>query len=394
MLLESTNWTLLSWICDAWDQVLARHSILRSTFINHVGGARIYQSTPPRVAFVKQLDIRTLINDEFDLEQECPVRITLSPRYLVICISHIVCDLTTLRVLEDEVHASYRGQSLATPTKSYENTIWSAHVDHSVRNFWKTYLQNCIHSRPRDDKPTRHTFNGTSYTHKFTLSAPTTLHSTIAAHNLTHHQAVLAVVALALQPVLSSDVVIGGPYLGRSEDDEDTIGLFLQPLPIAITKTSTDTPLFKYLASVRESSQLALANVIPWKTLLEHLSLPSDALTSPICDVMVTFHDERNSGSRQLIKQGFKEMITWSEGAKFPLMLEFTLADKFLMLRIEYSAEMFTREEVVSFVRSIGAVLQSFGDCGTVGEVLQSVRDKPVKLEGCEVAFGSRRCEL
>lgn len=83
-------------LCSSWDRALARHNILRSRFINHTGGIRIYQSNPTRTEFVKGLDVRELINHEFDLEKECPVRITISPRYLVICISHIVCDFNHL----------------------------------------------------------------------------------------------------------------------------------------------------------------------------------------------------------------------------------------------------------------------------------------------------------
>ncbi|CAI6288118.1 unnamed protein product [Periconia digitata] len=385
-------------LCDSWDKVLARHKILRSRFISHAGGVRIYQDHAPRTEFVKGLDARKLINHEFELELECPVRITVSPRYLVICISHIICDLTTLRSLLDEFSAFYYGFSPPAPKQQYDNTYWARKTDDTIRDFWRGYL-------PRTHEPstlmtgrTRHTFHGTSYVRVLVPSSQRILASLLETYNLTHHQVSLAIVSLALGSVFTSDIVYGGPFMCRSEDDENTIGLFLQPLPICIPQTPKDTPVHQFLASLRASSQSALANAIPWDAILgclAHSSSPqaTSNTTYPLPEVMVTFHDEREHRRNRLGLEGFDELNTWSEGAKFPLMFEFTLTEELLMLRVEYSDEMFTREEIMRHVCLVESILGELGvdSSVSVGKVVEEARTRDLGHPTKEVEFGSKR---
>ncbi|KAF2714998.1 FabD/lysophospholipase-like protein [Pleomassaria siparia CBS 279.74] len=384
-------------LCTSWDRVLARHDILRSRFINNAGGVRIYQSNPPHAEFVKGIDVWKLINHEFDLEKECPIRITVSPRYLVICISHIVCEFTTLCSLLDEFSSFYLGFSPAAPINKYEDTCWGTKVGYPIRDFWRDYLPEPKKTATLAIECKRNMFRGTSYAHKFAPSSQRILHSIIDMYNLTHHQTALAVVSLALESVLSSDVVFGSPFMGRSEENESTIDLFLQPLPICIPKTSADTPLHQFLASLRASSQSALTNAIPWNAILDRLiysATTSSSSTHTLLDVMVTFHDEREEKGRHVGLKGFEELFTWSEGAKFPLMFEFTLMEGFLMLRVEYSDELFTDEEVVRLVEIAESVLQGLKVCSSVDEVVKRAKEGRVTLGGSEVKLGSKRCGL
>lgn len=57
-----------------------------------------------------------------------------------------------------------------------------------------------------------------------------------ATQNVTFHQIALAAVALALQnDDVDTDIVVGAPFLGRKcQSDLETVGLFLEPLPIRI----------------------------------------------------------------------------------------------------------------------------------------------------------------
>ena len=88
----------------AWNTVLARHSILRCRFEeSSCGVQRGYATNSPTVQYSGSFDVRGHINREFQLDSEAPIRVLISKDYMLVCISHIICDYTTLNRLFEEV---------------------------------------------------------------------------------------------------------------------------------------------------------------------------------------------------------------------------------------------------------------------------------------------------
>jgi hypothetical protein len=106
------------------------------------GLIREYAQKPPMVRRVEYLDSRSVANTPFDLQNEDLIRVFVSSTAMLVVISHIICDLTTLKILLNEVADTYLGKYLATITKSYAETTWSTPATPCHLTFWSNYLAN------------------------------------------------------------------------------------------------------------------------------------------------------------------------------------------------------------------------------------------------------------
>jgi hypothetical protein len=95
--------------------------------------------------------------------------------------------------------------------------------------------------------------------------------------------------------------------MGRQEEDMSTVGLFLQPLPIRVSRRSPTAEdlcnsfLANCLLAVQDSARSALSHAIEWTSLLKLLSSTDDeglqpaasklGPNLPLFDALVTFHE-------------------------------------------------------------------------------------------------------
>jgi hypothetical protein len=336
----------------ACNAVMARHRILRCRYIENEDGEvqRIYATEAPQVRVVNNLCLREEINGQFNLRTMAPIRVTISQYYLVICLSHIVCDLTTLQILLREIAACYHEDLLLPAPQDFEDTtIWSHVASPSDLDFWTKHL-DCMPASPmsKANMPPGNLFAGTSHICKIPAVMYQRMLKYSEIHKFTLHQMALAAVALALSVDSGSiDEVLGCPHFNRHAEDLETVGLFLEPLPIRLRypcQTSDSTMAF--LQYVRETSQQALAHAVPWNQLLQHLGTSYHAPGKSLLDWMVTFHD--NSHSTDLLLPGTKKLLTWAEGSKFKLLCEFCcISSETILLRLEYATDYFSRVELL-----------------------------------------------
>jgi hypothetical protein len=179
----------------------------------------------------------------------------------------------------------------------------------------------------------------------------------------------LVVVFLVLQAESQQkqDLILGSSYLGRQAEDMSTIGLFLQPLPIRVSTRSktggdlSDAPVAAFLHALQNSARYALSHAIGWVSLLRLLSTADDdslraaaAVESPnhpLFDAMVTFHECNTTGQASPLTHsvitGVEPLITWTRGAKFGIMFEFSaVKSSIYTLRVEYDDFIFSTDEV------------------------------------------------
>ncbi|PWY70802.1 hypothetical protein BO94DRAFT_609031 [Aspergillus sclerotioniger CBS 115572] len=105
---------------------------------------------------------------------------------------------------------------------------------------------------------------------------------------VTLHQLVLASVALALQSNRNDiDIVLGAPYFNRGQDDLDTVGLFLEPIPIRIQfpfpQDQASVSTLSFVRAVQRCSQSAIAHAIPWTQLSEAVGASKTDFHNPPC---------------------------------------------------------------------------------------------------------------
>ena len=341
---------------SAWNSVLRRHRILSCKYrlSREQGPIRTYAQNPPAVQLVKHLDLK-IANVPFDIQHDYLIRIFISQTTMLVVISHIICDFTTLKILLHEVADTYKGKTLAPVAKVYADTFWTTPAAHCHLSFWTEWLAGAPPCQfPAGFQTTRTRWTGCSHV----VDVPTTLYKNMlkfgAKNKFSMHQLALAAVALALQSRDDRcDIMLGAPYMNRnSEADTGVVGLFLEPLPIRIQfpcpQTSPIMPTSDdemFLATVKRCSRQALSHAVPWSQLLSHLGIELDLPNHPLFDVMVSFHEADHEIRFPI--EGAKFVPTWTEGAKFKLMIEFTArSDGTLTLRLEYSDECFTKGDV------------------------------------------------
>lgn len=410
-------------LAQAWNVVLSRHRILSSRFVERGGETiREYGERPLRARRVLKLDIRHEINRPFSLGSEDPIRVLISRKRMLVVVHHIVSDLTTLRILIREVADTYNGATLTTSPRSYADvTTWSESVSSDILNFWFDYLGEKANSATC----LRQEYSGRSHVAR----VPSTLYNDMVEfsmrRNITLHQLALAAVTIALQNDRDNiDVVLGAPFMNRtSAEDLDTVGLFLEPLPIRIQYpskksppqpgggisspslspsplSSSPLPSNSFLQAVSQSSQAALAHSISWNRLLAHLSIPETFPSHPLFDTMVTFLEQGQMPTKPPLP-GLHPLYLWTEGAKFKLMVEFmAVSDKTLLLRCEYDTNHFAESDIKHFERCVAQALRGLVDEREFEQVRQMVRklesedDIIVDFEDTDTIFGRRMCSL
>ncbi|RAL08588.1 acetyl-CoA synthetase-like protein [Aspergillus homomorphus CBS 101889] len=379
---------------NALETVLNRHHILRSRFTNLRGPIR-REIAPEliRVAFTQALPLDQVINKPFSLtSEESLVTALIAPDCMVLTISHILCDLTALNTILDEVTQCYHGQSLGPVAREYfDVTIWNEPISEDNRTFWQEYLHGLDIHRSRTTQ--KRTYQGTWQI----LQVPDSTFQKLIAYStkegITLHQFSLAVTSLVLHVLCDrEDVVIGSPYMNRPGiEDQGVVGLFLEPLPVRIARVpkNSSARTIDFLQYVRSAAQSALAHAIPWHQLMELFQLPFPSDRDEIFDCAVSFLDERDR-SEHLAIDGVVSQDVWSQGAKFSVLFEWHASATGLFLRCEYETDRFSKEYISVLERmileSLEQLLEPNALLADVKEVLRQSLKHDCEELGLEVS--------
>lgn len=385
---------------DAWNVILKRHPILRCRFYQDQDSRvrKCLAPTATRVTQVKQLKMCSELRRSFDLQHENPVRVILSRDCLLVMLSHIICDLTSLRLLLREVDMVYNGLPVLDSDPCTSDTSQHRALKRQcLRNvrFWKSYLTEPWHSwRAPGSTSSQDGHHGTSIVSRLpkrTFEAMTRL---AQSGNSTLHQVVLATSSLVLTcQNEKTDIVLGSPHFNRSSIEElSKIGLFVQPLPIRVQHPSSNafrklvshaegaepghgTFHSSFLKEVRHSCQAALEHAIPWNELLA--SIEAHAAEGPEVapfEVMVSLHDNRREAG--FLGQLTEPLFIWTEGAKFKLMIEFTvMSNDVVFARFEYSPRCYSTEGILQLQQMLVTAVDELESGKSYEEIKQALRD-------------------
>lgn len=407
---------------DAWNTVLLRHTILRSRYVKGSGNrvARLMSDCAPRAQAVSELSFWTEANRPFYVSKNDPIRVIIGQDTFMVVISHIIADFSALSVLLDEVSLVYSGRQLPPVVKTYDEAdTWYKEAGMCYKTWWLEYLAS-LPQEPSLLKPEkkRKSYNGTSLVSQMPRSLYHDMRKLTSQAGVSMQQLALAAIALVLScedceedDKNEVDMLLGTPFLNRPTDDDlSVVGLYLEPLPVRVayptltgkqggmkcnedeedTETSRhqqereqeinpDGSITSYLEAVHRSSQMALANAMPWHQLLEVMG--SDAMypSHPLFDVMVSFHDVSQTEKIGDVIPGVKACFAWSEGSKFKLMVEFSAYDEdVLMMRLEHDTEIFSTGEIFRLETMIPQALDMLaGNRGhlTIGDIRMALRD-------------------
>ena len=404
-------------LLQAWNFVIARHEVLRSRFVKlPTGLKRHYGEQQPRARLARHADLRDFVNRPFELDRDHLIRVVISKSHMLVCISHIICDLTALQVLFQEVRAHYTAKPLESARPFYTAALgWSGEASQSSVTFWREYLTGVALGACKTNhtpKSLRESYNGTTHAIRLPRSLFHKVIDFSRRQCYTLHQIALSAVALACTTFESGstssqstlDFVAGSPYFNRPAGYLATVGLFLSPLPIRIrfrpTASDRSPSSSALINAVQRSSQDALAHAVSWAKLVQLLGVSHQYPNYSLFNTMVTFHDERNDDARGLLGiEGCEQLLAWAEGAKFRLMCEFSaLNDDCCVLRLEYDTQIFSRCDISCMGGLVVAALEGLVE----DEGYEELRSRLNRLaagkgnfeSGERVDFGTRVASL
>ncbi|KAI1322272.1 hypothetical protein F5Y16DRAFT_50509 [Xylariaceae sp. FL0255] len=380
----------------AWNATLRRYPVLKSRYLTLQGqgteACRQCTEKHLEVKRVGEIDVEVEVNRQFDLKQGPPIRVLLSDSELLVVASHIIADLSTFNIVFRDVENLYQGRCLAPVRYFYENQCDQG-PSHAIAecDFWRQYLGAPSGHNSRSPVPIRRRrgFNGASRLYQLSRDlSEDIINSTLRSYGLSHQQLALAALGIVLNAEKEeTDIILGTPFMNRSTCAEmETVGLFLQPLPVRLKYASTtnETDSCKgYLSEVRHSATAALAHSIPWHELLEHLNIQPEYPDNPLFDVMVTFHTPdmiANLSLPQLVP-----CFSWSQGSKFLLMTEFTVIGQGVMLRMEYDTDHYSIEAIDTLAAGIAAALLMLLSGAPISEIKKIVQSQVSKSNLAEL---------
>jgi amino acid adenylation domain-containing protein len=370
-------------------EVVARHEILRTRFVERDGAPVQVVDAAPAAPLITVDDLRSLAPDEreaaleerlaaealrtFDLAAEHPLRARLwrlgeAEHALHMVTHHIATDGWSLGIMQRELwtayHAISRGERPAwaplpmqyADHASAQRELLSGERLEREMAFWRAHLDGAPPTlelpidRPR---PAALTFRGSSVERDVGAATLDALRALGREERSTLYITLLAVWHLLLARLAGvDDVVVGSPVAGRTSTQvEPLIGFFVNT--IAVRADLTGDPSFRgLLRRVREAAVGALRHQdFPFDRVVEMLAPGRSSGVNPVFQTIFALEPASGAAARLpgLAMEPLRPNV--EAPARFDLSLfAFELADR-LSLGLSYSTDLFdaaTAERMVA----------------------------------------------
>jgi amino acid adenylation domain-containing protein/thioester reductase-like protein len=383
----------------AFDEVIRRHEVLRTTFVAGTGGGPVQVIHPePRTtlpvidltalpAGPREVAMRGLAREEgrraFDLAGGPLLRLGLlalaaEEHALLLTISHSIADGWSIGLLIQEVAAVYGalqgGPPAMLPTLPIQYAdfaVWQRRHLSGERlqgeiEYWCEELAGApsLLELPADrPRPPLQSFRGASLS--FAIAAPRLagLRAACRSASATLFMGLLGGFAALLHRYSGQEeVVIGSPVANRQRVElEKLIGFFANTLVLR-TRLGGDPPFSEILARVQVTTRGAYAHQdLPFERLVEALQPERHLSYTPLFQVMLVL---QNAPMPPLALPGLTlSLLDLDPGtAKFDLLLNITeTADGGIEGALEYSTDLFDRGRIERLLEHYGNLLERAG---------------------------------
>lgn len=253
---------------QAWQQVIDRHAILRTFFVQGASGENLFHQVVRRsgtanVEMVESADSTPLValrkhpTAMYRDAQPCH-RLLLSSTSTETCcaldIDHSLIDAHSARILQRDLQLAYDGQLYAEPAPLYYDYIayLSSLSGADAESYWRRYMegvQPCL-LRTRETGGTQVRAGKELRSASISLGAGARLHEFCQHHELTLSNLFQVAWGIVLQAYTGSDAACFG-YLNSGRDVpvcgvHSTVGPFINML-VCRVETSADTPVLSML---------------------------------------------------------------------------------------------------------------------------------------------------
>ncbi|MGP3954321.1 amino acid adenylation domain-containing protein, partial [Streptomyces sp. 7N604] len=395
---------------DALADVAARHESLHTVFAEDAEGSA-YQVIldPERVRpplAVERVDeesvaerLRRATRYVFDLSAEAPLRAWLfetggDKRVLLLLTHHIASDARSRTILVHELTAAYAARTSGAapqwsplPVQYADYSLWQREVlgseadgDSGISRqiaFWEQALAGLPEEiglptdRPRGSGP--------SYAgDRVPFELPDGLYERLTALARSAHASPFMVLQAALATLLTrlgagTDIPLGAPVAGRTDDALDgLIGFFVNTLVLR-TDTSGDPTFTELISRVRTQNLTAYAHQdLPFERLVEVVNPERSLSRHPLFQVMLSFdNSDRSTGAVPLAELPGLTVTGRPLGApsaKFDLSFEIAErtsesgAPDGLSCALDFSTQLFDRDTAESIAGRFVRILEAMAD--------------------------------
>ncbi|MET9545046.1 amino acid adenylation domain-containing protein [Streptomyces sp. NPDC006627] len=417
---------------EAWRTALAdvtaRHEALRTVFVTAADGRTFQRVLPaeqahPVVECLRAGEdevpgiIDAAVNRPFDLAAELPLRATiveLAPEdhVVVLLLHHITTDEWSDRPFLRDLATAYAARLADTapdweplPVQYADYALWQQRLLGDPEDegslaarqleYWRTALAGAPEElelptdRPR---PARPAFSGAELDIAFDAELHEGLRRLARESGASMFMVVHAAVAALLHRMgAGTDIPLGSPIAGRSDEAlDELVGFFVNTLVLR-TDVSGDPSFTELLARVRETDLAAFSHAdVPFEAVVEKLNPTRSLSRNPLFQVMVGYH--ARTGDELELPGVRPEYVPFrTRSAKFDLVFSFTEhtsadggADA-LNCRLEFATELFdqgTAERLGDRLRRLVAALVSAPERPLSQAEILAADERQLVLEG------------
>ncbi|MEO8033347.1 MAG: amino acid adenylation domain-containing protein, partial [Acidobacteriota bacterium] len=361
---------------EAFDRLVARHEILRTSFENRDGEPwqRIAPPAPVAIAWeqLADRDLDALIRDEsrtrFDLTRGPLFRVRIlstaaDEHVLLLTLHHIIADGWSLGIFGSELMAYYRGASLPELRIQYADyAAWQRAVvsfDEQY-DYWREQLRDLPSlDLPTDfRRPKVQTFNGDVLAFEVPATLARSLKD-VARGEATPFMVLLTAFAVLLSRYARQhDIVLGTSVAHREQPDtQSLIGFFVNMLVLRID-ASGDPTFRELLARVQRVMLDGFDHAdIPYETLVERLQPVRDPSRNPLYQVAFTMLN----APRPDVEMGDLriETLATQRAARFDLELFMDETPSGFGGMFSYNTDLFACETIQRLARHFHRLLSS-----------------------------------
>jgi amino acid adenylation domain-containing protein len=388
----------LAALARSFTEIIRRHEVLRTTFVERDGRAEQLIAPPTPVglpladlsgqpAQEREAELQRLATAEaaraFDLGsgpllRVCLLRLDREEHALLLTMHHIISDGWSVGVLIRELGALYAAYSRGQESPLAELPLQYADYAQWQRNrlhdealaeqlaYWRNQLQGApsLLALPTDrPRPAMQTFSGAAHTLMFPPELSAALKSLSQREGVTLFMTLLAAFQMLLCRYTGQmDISVGTPIANRNRAEvEGLIGLFANTL---VLRTNLDgNPSFRELLQrVKEVALGAYARQdLPFEKLVEELQPERSLSHSPLFQVMFVLQ-HASAEAPELRGLTLQSVEAENATAKFDLTLSITDATEGLRGAFEYNTDLFDAATIERMSDHFRVLLEAIAD--------------------------------
>ncbi|MGV3610690.1 MAG: amino acid adenylation domain-containing protein [Fluviicola sp.] len=373
----------VSTLQKAFEFLVNRHEILRTTFFMNDAGEIRQKIHPSELSVLEVIDlkkevdiksqIQSLVTSNISLEQGPLFQVKLFPDLqgytMVLVMHHIISDGWSIGVMVDELVKAYLAfnSGLDVPLNplqiQYKDfAVWQKEqlTEGKVephKNYWlKMFLGDLPVLDLQTDRirPSMKTYNGSKHSHTFNSSISNEINDYARKKGITLFSFLLSAVNVLLYKLTQQkDIILGSPMAGRMHDElENQLGFYVNTVAIR-TKIDENNGFETLLNGMKDMLlEVHEHQIYPFDELLDLLSLQKDLSRSPLFDVMVVLQNaisqNQSDDSNQVLFKTYDDLE--HAASKYDLTFVFNEHGDKLHLQVEYNSDLYFEKTVIKYV--------------------------------------------